>query len=65
MNNTTGLEIAIIGVSGRYSRSQNINQFWQNLVDGVELISAFPTINNEDKTIKAGSILEDVELFES
>ena len=65
MNNTTGLEIAIIGVSGRYSRSQNINQFWQNLVDGVELISAFPTINNEDKTIKAGSILEDVELFDA
>jgi len=65
MNNTTGLEIAIIGVSGRYPRSKNINQFWQNLVDGVELTSVFPTVNNDNTTIKAGSILEDVDLFDA
>ncbi|NES77481.1 MULTISPECIES: type I polyketide synthase [unclassified Okeania] len=65
MNNTTGLEIAIIGVSGRYPRSQNINQFWQNLINGVELTSVFPTVNNDNQTIKAGSILEDVDLFDA
>ncbi|NES02155.1 MAG: polyketide synthase, partial [Okeania sp. SIO2F4] len=63
--NPTGLEIAIIGISGRYAGSKNINEFWQNLVDGVELISVFPTANNDDKTIKAGSILENVELFDA
>ena len=65
MNNTTGLEIAIIGISGRYASSKNINEFWQNLISGVELISVFPTANNDDKTIKAGSILEDVDLFDA
>ena len=68
MNNsteTTGLEIAIIGVSGRYAGSKNINEFWQNLINGVELISIFPTAKTDAKTIKAGSILEDIELFDA
>ncbi len=36
-----GLAIAIIGMSGRFSGAKNIEEFWQNLRDGVESISFF------------------------
>jgi acyl transferase domain-containing protein/acyl carrier protein len=35
----TGLEIAVIGMSGRFPGAGNIDQFWQNLKNGVESIS--------------------------
>ena len=57
---TTGLEIAVIGVSGRFPKSKDIESFWQNLIDGKELTSTFP----ETKTT-AGGILEEVELFDA
>lgn len=57
---TTGLEIAVIGISGRFPQSKNIETFWQNLIDAKELTSTFP----ETKTT-AGGILEDVELFDA
>ncbi|WP_036486317.1 type I polyketide synthase [Myxosarcina sp. GI1] len=56
---TTGLEIAIIGLSGRFPKSKNIEAFWQNLIDGKELTSTLPD------TTTAGGILEDVELFDA
>jgi acyl transferase domain-containing protein len=31
LSNKTGLEIAIIGMSGCFPKAQNIEQFWQNL----------------------------------
>ena len=57
---TTGLEIAIIGISGRFPQSKNIETFWQNLIDGKELTSVFP-----ESERAAGGILEDVELFDA
>jgi len=36
-----GLEIAIIGLAGRFPGAQNVTEFWQNLKDGVESISFF------------------------
>ncbi|NEP45855.1 MAG: polyketide synthase, partial [Okeania sp. SIO2H7] len=60
-----GLEIAIIGMSGRYARSKNLDEFWQHLVNGEELTTVFPNSNSEDKTVKAGSILDDVEMFDA
>jgi len=38
---TTGLEIAVIGMSGRFPGARNINEFWDNLKNGVESISFF------------------------
>ncbi len=38
-NVTTGLEIAIIGMAGRFPGAETLEQFWQNLRDGVESIS--------------------------
>ena len=33
--------IAIIGMSGRFPGASNVDEFWRNLVDGVESISTF------------------------
>ncbi|MGK7929609.1 MAG: SDR family NAD(P)-dependent oxidoreductase, partial [Spirulina sp.] len=66
---TTGLEIAVIGLSGRFPKSQNIESFWKNLIDGIELISVFPdSEGNGDRPaqkVEAGGILEDVDLFDA
>jgi len=37
----TGIEIAVIGVSGKFPGSKNINEYWQNLRNGRELIRRF------------------------
>jgi polyketide synthase PksN len=40
---TTGaLDIAIIGVSGRYPGARNIQEFWQNLRDGRDCVTEIP-----------------------
>ncbi|MDE1483371.1 aminotransferase class III-fold pyridoxal phosphate-dependent enzyme [Xenorhabdus bovienii] len=35
-------EIAIIGLSGRYPKAQDLNQFWQNLQAGLDCITEIP-----------------------
>lgn len=72
---STDLEIAIVGMAGRFSGSQNLRQFWQNLLEGREGISFF----SEDELLASGTsphqlrranyvnaagILEDCELFD-
>lgn len=37
----TGLEIAVIGMSGRFPKAKNIQQFWENLRGGVDTLSTF------------------------
>lgn len=71
-----GSEIAIIGISGRFPGAKNVDEFWQNLQNGVESISFFTneellaygldaaTLNNP-KFVKARAVLEDVELFDA
>ncbi|QLE59267.1 SDR family NAD(P)-dependent oxidoreductase [Nostoc sp. TCL26-01] len=59
-----GLEIAIIGMAGRFPGCSNIDEFWENLKAGVELISAFPQTKSARK-IKAGGVLSNVELFDA
>jgi acyl transferase domain-containing protein/acyl carrier protein len=72
----TGLEIAIIGMVGRFPDAQNIEEFWQNLQDGKESITSFTdeelkssgvdlNVLNSDNYVKAGSTLKDVELFDA
>jgi phthiocerol/phenolphthiocerol synthesis type-I polyketide synthase E len=76
MNSLTGLEIAIVGMVGRFPKAKNLEQFWQNLRDGVECISHFTddelraagideqTLNNPHY-VKARAILEDAEWFDA
>lgn len=75
-NNYNGLEIAVIGISGKFSHSKDIKIFWDNLKNGKELIYFFS--ENELKEvgiseeliknpnyIKAGGFLEDSEYFDA
>ncbi|WP_040496073.1 hybrid non-ribosomal peptide synthetase/type I polyketide synthase, partial [Fulvivirga imtechensis] len=41
MDNYTGLEIAVIGLSGRFPEADNVQQFWNNLIDGKNSIAEF------------------------
>ncbi|MEO0834663.1 MAG: type I polyketide synthase, partial [Cyanobacteria bacterium J06642_3] len=69
-------EIAIIGMAGRFPGANNINVFWQNLQNSVESIDFFtdeellatgvePTLLNDQQYVKAGTVLEDIELFDA
>jgi non-ribosomal peptide synthase protein (TIGR01720 family) len=68
--------IAIIGMAGRFPGARNVEQFWQNLRDGVESISFFtdeeleeagvePALMNAPNYVKAGAVLEDIDLFDA
>lgn len=68
--------IAIIGMTGRFPGANNIDKFWQNLVNGVESITFFtneeliasgvnPTLLNSPNYVKAKGVLEDIEMFDS
>ncbi|MCP1311720.1 type I polyketide synthase [Paenibacillus tyrfis] len=39
--NYTGLEIAVVGMSGRFPGADDVASFWSNLTEGVESISFF------------------------
>jgi non-ribosomal peptide synthase protein (TIGR01720 family) len=68
--------IAIIGMAGRFPGAKNVEEFWQNLRLGVESISVFtdeeliaagidPAIIDDANYVKAGGVLEDIELFDA
>ncbi len=70
------LDLAVIGMSGRFPGARNIDQFWENLKGGVESISFLtdqeldvlgvdPAIRSKPNYVKAASMLEDVELFDA
>lgn len=75
-NQISDLDIAIVGMSGRFPKARNLAKFWQNLKEGLEAISFFSdqelesigldktTLNNPNY-VKAKAILEDIELFDA
>lgn len=69
-------DIAIIGLAGRFPGARNIDEFWQNLRNGVESISFFsdeellssgvqPALLQNPRYIRANGILDDIELFDA
>lgn len=48
--NYTGLEIAVIGIAGRFPGADSIDDYWRNLKEGVESISFF----NEEELLNSG-----------
>ncbi|HLP59693.1 MAG TPA: beta-ketoacyl synthase N-terminal-like domain-containing protein, partial [Candidatus Deferrimicrobium sp.] len=73
---TSGLEIAVIGMAGRFPGAKNIAEFWDNLKNGVESISFFtdeelaaagvdPGLLTNPNYVKAKGILEDIEYFDA
>ncbi len=72
----TGLEIAVIGMSGRFPGARNIDEFWNNLENGVESISFFsdqeleaegvdPRIYKQPNYVKAKGIVPDADCFDA
>lgn len=72
----TGLEIAIIGMSGRFPGANSLEEFWNNLKQGVESISQFtdeeliesgvdPELLKQPNYVKAKPFIKDIELFDA
>lgn len=72
----TGLEIAVIGMAGRFPGAKNIAEFWDNLQNGVESVTFFtdeelkeagidPEVLRHPQYVKAKAMLEDVESFDA
>lgn len=72
----TGIEIAVIGMAGRFPGAGNINKFWENLKNGVESISRFteeellaegvdPELIVNPNYVKANGAIDGVEYFDS
>jgi acyl transferase domain-containing protein len=73
---STGSEIAIIGMAGRFPGAATIAEFWRNLREGLESISFFTEQEMESSVIdraatadphyvRARAVLEGVELFDA
>ncbi|MEL7228140.1 MAG: polyketide synthase, partial [Cyanobacteria bacterium J06576_12] len=75
-NESSGLEIAVIGMAGRFPGAPSLSEFWQNLQNSVESISPL----EDDKLlaqgvsaealadpsyVKVGGIIEGTELFDA
>lgn len=75
-NQYEGSEIAVIGLACRFPGAKDVDQFWQNLRDGVESITFLkdeeiepslvdPARLDHPNYVKAASILDDVESFDA
>lgn len=72
----SGLEIAIIGMAGRFPEADDLEQFWENLVNGRECVSFFsdeellaegisPDLLKKSNYIKAKPYLKGIEYFDA
>ena len=50
---SSGIEIAIVGMAGRFPGASDIDAFWQNLRDGVESITP---LSNDDVLTRGASV---------
>lgn len=69
-------QVAIIGMAGRFPRAETLEQFWQNLAEGVEAISVFSeqellavgldtSLVCDPHYVKAQAIVEHIDLFDA
>jgi acyl transferase domain-containing protein len=72
----TGLEIAVIGMAGRFPVAKDIDDFWENLKNGVESVTVFsdeelieagiaPEMIRQPNYVKAKGYVEDIQYFDS
>ncbi|MBZ5596304.1 MAG: SDR family NAD(P)-dependent oxidoreductase [Acidobacteriia bacterium] len=68
--------IAVVGMAGRFPGARNVGEFWNNLRGAVESVRALsdqelraagasPDLLRDPNYIKAGAVLEDIELFDA
>ncbi|NKQ19010.1 type I polyketide synthase [Brevibacillus laterosporus] len=71
----TGLEIAVIGIAGKFPGADNLEQYWENLKNSVETISVFtdeelrqvgidPVLLQKPNYVKAKGYIEGIEEFD-
>jgi acyl transferase domain-containing protein/acyl carrier protein len=69
-------DIAVIGMSGRFPMSENLDQFWKNLRKGVECVTRFTdeellasgidaSVLQDSNYIKSAPILKDIDKFDA
>jgi acyl transferase domain-containing protein/SAM-dependent methyltransferase len=72
----TGLDIAVVGLAGRFPGAKDIGRFWDNIRGGVESITRFSdeelmasgvrsTQLADPNYVRAAGVLEEVELFDA
>jgi len=73
----TGLEIAVIGMAGRFPGAKDVEEFWENLKNGVESIGFYSPgellaagisadlLDNPDYVKCGGGIVDDIEYFDA
>jgi acyl transferase domain-containing protein/acyl carrier protein len=70
------LDIAIIGMAGRFPGANDVDTFWRNLQDGLESVTFYtdeellargvpPKVLEDPHYVKAGAHLEGVDLFDA
>jgi acyl transferase domain-containing protein len=76
MSSERGDQIAVIGMAGRFPGAHDVDEFWLNLVDGVESITFFSDEElraagvrerhlTDPHYVKAAPIVPDMELFDA
>ena len=69
-------DIAVIGMAGRFPGAVTVDEFWRNLCNGTESITRFtdeellragvdPAVLRDPNYVKAGAILDDIDLFDA
>jgi amino acid adenylation domain-containing protein len=72
----TAMEIAVIGMAGRFPGAKNIPEFWDNLKNGVESITFYSdeelkkmgvedTLIENQNYVKAGGVIQDTDYFDA
>ena len=76
-NTQTGLEIAVIGMAGRFPGAANIEEFRENLENGVESVTFYSDdelkaagigpdlLENPDYVGSGGGLLDDADCFDA
>ena len=68
--------IAIIGMAGRFPGARDVDELWQNLLNGVESIRSFtdeelaeagvpPAMTSHPNYVRAGTVVEGADLFDA
>ena len=76
MAERTGLEVAVVGMSGRFPLAANVQEYWDNLCHGVEAITLFsaeeivaagidPALVGRPNYVKAAATLDDITHFDA
>lgn len=64
-------DIAIVGIAGRYPKAKNMNEFWNNLVQGKDCVEDIPDVrfgqrlHNKFSEKYRGGFIDDIDKFDS